>query len=59
MEKKMVQVIKHPDTYICEICEFEHKRKDIAELCETLRPLGEPRTKIGDVILCGYCLGII
>lgn len=48
----MVQVVKHPDTYICEVCKFEHTRKDVAELCETLRPLTEPRIKVGDIVLC-------
>jgi hypothetical protein len=29
-----MRIIKHPDTYQCEICGFEHTRKSIAEMCE-------------------------
>lgn len=46
-----MKTIKHPDTYICEICNTEYDLKLKAKLCEDSLKLPEPLYKIDDKIL--------
>jgi hypothetical protein len=45
-----MKIIQHPDTYICEICGAEYKRKELAEYCENFN-LSTSEISIGDTIL--------
>lgn len=45
----MVQVIKHPDTYKCEVCGEVYVDEWRAKLCESL-PLQQPAFPIGAII---------
>lgn len=43
-------IITHPDTYRCEVCNFEHTRKEIAQYCENY-VLPPCNFEIGDIVL--------
>lgn len=45
-----MKIIKHPDTFACEICGHEYKNKALAEYCEKFE-LKEQNIKIGDKVL--------
>jgi hypothetical protein len=56
----MPTIIKHPDTYKCNICQFEHTRLLVAEICETNNPPALYAFNVGDEILVptrynGWC----
>lgn len=46
-----MKIIKHPNTYICEICGYEHDSLLVAEACESYI-LPECKFNVGDKILC-------